>query len=104
MTWVCRLHEVTGTSLWCSEERHQGSAALPEALLLCCFSCSSFKLENSQGSVRETIQPRQKQSLGSKSALTLVPQNPVQSGSMDSMDLIVSGDGHDGECLVFSSY
>lgn len=66
MTWVCRLHEeVTGTSPWRSEERDQASAALLEALLICWFSCSSFKLENSQGSVRETIQPRQKQALGS---------------------------------------
>lgn len=104
MTRVCRLHEeVIGTSLLCSEERDQGSAALLEALIICWFCCCFFKHEKSQGGVREAIQPRQNQALG-LSVLILLPQNPVQIRAMDSMDFIVLGDGCDGECLMFSYY
>lgn len=63
-----------------------------------------FKHEKSQGGVRETTQPRQKQCLGSSSVLILLPQNPVQSKAMDSTDFVVLGDDHDRECLMFSYY
>lgn len=60
-----------------------------------------LKHEKSQRSVRETIQPRQKQALGSSSVL-LLPQNPGQSQAMDSMYCIVIGDGCDVKCCMFS--
>jgi len=105
MTLVCTLcEEAIGTPLRFSEERDQGSAVLLEALPICWFCCCFFKHEKSQVDVRETIQPRQKQALGSSSVLILLPQNPVQSRAMDSTDFAVLGNSHDGECLMFSCY
>lgn len=82
--------------------RGEGSGQCSTAL--CCFCCCFFKHEKSQGGVRETTQPRQKQCLGSSSVLILLPQNPVQSKAMDSTDFVVLGDDHDRECLMFSYY
>lgn len=63
MTWVCRLHEeVIGASFWCSEERDQHCWSL---CLFIVFLAVLLNVKNPRESVRETIQPRQKQALNS---------------------------------------
>lgn len=69
------------TSLPYLKERDQGSAALLEGCLFFFFFSfpSSFEHEKSQRGVRETIQPRQKQTVGSSSVLIFaVPESSAE--------------------------